>query len=58
MSNETFLVTIKVELDDGTSRESRHRIHENLIHKLKYSNSIEKMYDELLEPNPLIENDK
>lgn len=53
MSNDgLFLVTIKVELSDGTSREVAHWLSEDTVHKLNYSSKIEKMYDELLEPNP------
>lgn len=54
MSNETFLVTIKVELDDGTSREQKFRLHQDNIIHLELWQDIEKMHSQLLEPNPFI----
>lgn len=53
-NDEIFFVTIKVELQDGTSRESKYATQQELIHQLLWSNGIEKMHDDLLESNPLI----
>lgn len=52
-SDGLFRVTIKVELDDGSSREEVRWATENTINNVDYEVKIAKMYNELLEPNPL-----
>ena len=47
---DQFLVTLKVELPDGSSREKRFRLHQDDITNLTLEQDIDNMYEELLEP--------